>query len=441
MLQYQSVNIRQISRNRAEQIGYYRFLENSSVTVSELIRSLSDHCSLQVEGKHVLAISDSSEVNLQSHVGRLKLEELGVVGNNKDVGFFIHPTLVLDAENGLPLGLSTVQLWSRAIDHASKHERNYQKLEIEDKESYKWLLSAQQSQRCLACGGATMTTHIGDRESDLFEEFATVPDEHNHILIRACQDRRLLGQSVLLYEYLSQQLCEGTYTINVPADVQAGRAAREALVMVRRAKVEIQRPDKLNAFDYPSSVNLYAVEAVEVNPPADAQPIHWRLLTTHTVVCLEQALKIIEWYRWRWRIEQLFATLKKAGLNIEATQLESVNAIKRLTVLALSIAVRVLQMVEGRDNPDLPASISFSEQQQQCLSSLSPTLEGTTRKQQNPYPRASLPWATWFIARLGGWSGYSSQRVPGMLTLIRGLRQFESIFLGWKLAQPLPDKL
>lgn len=441
MLQYQSVNIRKISRNRAEQIGYYRFLENSGVTVSELIRSLCDHCSLQVEGKHVLAISDSSEVNLQSHVGRLKLEELGVVGNNKDVGFFIHATLVLDAQNGLPLGLSTVQLWSRAIDHASKHERNYQKLEIEDKESYKWLLSAQQSQRCLACGGATMITHIGDRESDLFEEFATVPDEHNHILIRACQDRRLLGHSVLLYEYLSQQPCEGTYTINVPADVRAGRAAREALVMVRRARVEIQRPDKLNAFDYPSSVSLYAVEAVEVNPPADTQPIHWRLLTTHTVVCLEQALKIIEWYRWRWRIEQLFATLKKAGLNIEATQLESVNAIKRLTVLALSIAVRVLQMVEGRDNPDLPASLSFSEQQQQCLSSLSPTLEGTTSKQQNPYPRASLPWATWFIARLGGWSGYSSQRVPGMLTLIRGLRQFESIFLGWKLAQPLPDKL
>lgn len=112
------------------------------MTGSELTRSLSDDCSLQVEGKHVLAISDSSEINLQSHAGRLKLEELGVVGNNTDVGFFIHPTLVLDAQNGFPLGLSTVQIWSRAIDHASKHERNYQNLEIEDKESYKWLLSA-----------------------------------------------------------------------------------------------------------------------------------------------------------------------------------------------------------------------------------------------------------------------------------------------------------
>jgi hypothetical protein len=88
MGQHQSVNIRQISRNRAEQVGYYRFLENENVTVSELVRSLSAHCQQQVEGRHVLAVSDSSEINLQSHVGRLKPEKLGVVGNNTDVGFY-----------------------------------------------------------------------------------------------------------------------------------------------------------------------------------------------------------------------------------------------------------------------------------------------------------------------------------------------------------------
>ena len=33
--EHQSVNIRQISQNRAEQVGYYRFLENEKVTVSE----------------------------------------------------------------------------------------------------------------------------------------------------------------------------------------------------------------------------------------------------------------------------------------------------------------------------------------------------------------------------------------------------------------------
>lgn len=104
MLQQQSVNIRQISQNRAEQVGYYRFLENEKVTVSELVRSIADHCQQQVEGQHVLAISDSSEINLQAHAGRLKPPGLGVVGNNRDVGFFIHPTLVLNAQTGFPLG-------------------------------------------------------------------------------------------------------------------------------------------------------------------------------------------------------------------------------------------------------------------------------------------------------------------------------------------------
>jgi hypothetical protein len=199
--------------------------------------------------------------------------------------------------------------------------------------------------------------------------------------------------------------------------------------------VHIQRPDKFNPRDYPPSITLYAVEAIEVNPPPGQEAIHWRLLTTHRVVCIEQALQVIEWYRWRWRIEQLFVTLKQAGLNLEATQLESVAAIQRLTVLPLGVAVRTLQMVEGRARADLPASLTFSDCQQQCLSVIEPSLQGRTQKLKNPYPPASLPWATWLIARLGGWSGYSSQRPPGMPTLVHGLRQFESIFLGWKLAQ------
>lgn len=43
-------------------------------------------------------------LNLQSHQGRLKPEGLGVVGNNTDIGFLIHPTLALDVANGFPLG-------------------------------------------------------------------------------------------------------------------------------------------------------------------------------------------------------------------------------------------------------------------------------------------------------------------------------------------------
>lgn len=429
------MNIRAISRNRAEQVGYYRFLENENVSVSELVRSVSEACQQQVEGLHVLAISDSSEINLQAHVGRLNPNGLGVVGNNQDKGFFIHPTLVVNAETGLPLGLSTIQLWHREVAHLDKHQRRYPSLPIEQKESYKWLLSAERSEPCLQAGGVRQVTHVGDRESDLYEEWARVPSVHRHVLVRVCRDRRLWGTQQSLYERLSEQPCAGTDSVQVLADPRSGRTAREAWLAVRMPPVQIQRPKKVSAKEYPDQVPLSAVEAKEINPPQGQEPIHWRLLTTHAVTSLEQALQVIEWYRWRWRIEQLFAILKQTGLDLESTQLESVDAIERLTILALSVALRILQLLVSRDDPTVPAQVAFSPQEQQCLMHLAPSLQGRTQKQQNPHPSASLPWATWLIARLGGWSGYRSQSPPGIPTLVRGLRQFESILRGWKLAQ------
>jgi len=431
---YQSVNIRQISQGRAEQVGYYRFLENEAVTVSELVRGLAEHCEQQVTGQHVLALSDSSEINLQAHAGRLKPEEIGLVGNHEEIGFYIHPTLVLNATSGFPLGISSLQLWSRPPERPDKRSRAYKQLPIEQKESYKWVKAAQESQPFLHSGGAQVT-YVGDREADIYEEWSTVATAQTHLLIRASQDRCLLGESQMLFAILSQQPCEGTYRVWLAGDERRGRKAREAWVAVRCCPVHLQRPARLERSEYPPSVALYAVEAREVHPPTGQEPLHWRLLTTHSVVCVEQALQVIEWYRWRWRIEQLFATLKQPGFNLEATQLESGLAIQRLCVLALSAALRVLQLVEGRDDPTQSAQLVLSPEQQQCLEQIAPTLAGRTLKQQNPHPSQTLAWVAWLIARLGGWAGYQSQPPPGIATMLRGLQQFESIFTGWKLAQ------
>jgi hypothetical protein len=410
-------------------------LENPDVTISELAHSLSIACQQQVLGRHVLALSDTSEINLQAHVGRLKPDTVGVVGNNKDVGFFIHPTLVLEAETGFPLGISAVQLWTRDADRPSKQERKYYSLPIEQKESFKWIASAERSASSLATGGATQVTHIGDRESDIYEAWCDIPDGEHHLLVRVRHDRVLADTERSLYKVLSQHPVEGTYSVEVLADARTGRRARTAWLAVRFTAVTIQRPQKVSPQDYPPQVQLWAVEAHEINPPDDQVPIHWRLLTTHRVESIEKALQIILWYRWRWRIEQLFATLKRAGLDIESSQLESGDAIQRLTIVGLSVALRILQLVEGRDRSDLDATIALSIDQQNCLRSLAPTLDGKTKKQQNPHPPRSIAWATWLIARLGGWSGYQSQRPTGMPTLVQGWRRFEAIFLGWTLNQ------
>ena len=300
-------------------MAYYRWLENSAVTVSTLIESLSQQCRDQVSKRHVLAISDTSEINLQAHAGRLKDEGLGVVGNDTDLGFFIHPTLVVDSADGLPLGLSTVQVWTRPADRPRKDERDYKNQPIEEKESYKWIESARGSRLCFELGDAQQVTYVGDSESDIYEPWIQVPEPNVHLLIRACHNRLIADSDQLLFEYLSAQPISGHYTLPVPAEPRINRTAREATMAVRLTPVRLQCTKRLKG-DYPDQVQVYAVEAMELDPPPGQKPVHWRLLTTHQVDTYLDALQIIQWYRWRWHIEQLFAILKQRGLDIEASQ-------------------------------------------------------------------------------------------------------------------------
>ncbi|MDF5718776.1 MAG: hypothetical protein PUP93_34155 [Rhizonema sp. NSF051] len=48
--------------------------------------------------------------------------------------------------------------------------------------------------------------------------------------------------------------------------------------------------------------------------------------------------------------------------------------------------VQILQFIHGRDNLNLPATVAFCDEQQQCLLNIAPTSEGQTQLQKNPYP-------------------------------------------------------
>ncbi len=75
----------------------------------------------------------------------------------------------------------------------------------------------------------------------------------------------------------------------------------------------------------------------------------------------------------------------------------------------------------------VPISEMFNEQEEECLEKINQKVEGNTEKQRNPHQRKSLSWAAWIIARLGGWSGFASQRPPGPSTMSRGLEKFKTI--------------
>ena len=71
-----------------------------------------------------------------------------------------------------------------------------------------------------------------------------------------------------------------------------------------------------------------------------------------------------------------------------------------------------------------------------ALRELNTSLQGRTAKLRNPFDETSLAWYTWIVARLGGWSGYTSRgyRPPGPKTMHRGMIIVEQILTGWRLA-------
>jgi len=165
------------------------------------------------------------------------------------------------------------------------------------------------------------------------------------------------------------------------------------------------------------------------------QPVHWRLLTTHPIKNEEDALKCIHWYKQRWHIEQLFRTLKKQGIDLESSLLEEGSRLEKLAVFACSAAVRTMQMTLAREGKsDRPATDAFTVEEIKVLERIQAQKEGKTDKQKNPHPKHSLAWAAWIIARLGGWKGYASERKPGPITMLTGLRAFESIYYGYLIA-------
>jgi Transposase DDE domain len=202
---------------------------------------------------------------------------------------------------------------------------------------------------------------------------------------------------------------------------------------VRYAPVVLRKPRHGADPDLPASLAVTLVDVRETTTPPDgSEPVHWRLLTTHSVTTLAQARRVIDLYRLRWIIEEFFRTLKTAGFDIEAADISEPQAMINLVAAATIAAVTVKQLVQARDgNTDQLLSDAFEPDDQPVLEAVSARLAGKTARQRNPHPMGSLAFAAWVIARLGGWTGYYGK--PGPKVMRRGLHEFRAIKYGTTL--------
>lgn len=376
-------SIRQFCSTSADARATYRFLQNDRVSENDIIANLKHNCISSCKGQYVVCIQDTTDINLSAHSRRIYRD--GFIGttnakNTKDLGFLIHPSLVLDAQTGVPYGYSAVKIWNRPLEFKNKHEREYKKLPIEEKESYKWIEVSRETKESLqeAVQGILI---VQDREGDIYEQFAVIPNEKTDLLVRAASNRTL-SNTTKLFSCLDNQPSQGEYEVLVGGSTRLKRKKRTAKLEVRFKQVEIKRTVGANK-NTPRTIKLHLVEAKEVGYNGKDK-ICWRLLTSLCVDCIQTAMSCIEWYSWRWTIEEVFKILKKEGFDIEASELEYASSIRKLSLMIMEVILKLFLMRLAYEEPELTleAEACFSKEEQECLSYQIQRLEGKTEKQK-----------------------------------------------------------
>ena len=425
-------SVRQLTGNESSAKGFYRFLQNDRVSEEDIVFNLSQNCKSACEGKYVICIQDTTEINLSSHSHRINKDDcIGTTNANKDkgLGFLLHTSLVLDAVEGIPYGYADIKVWNRSLEFKSKHERKYNSLPIEEKESYRWIEVSKNTKSALGGVAAGMVI-VQDREGDIYEQFAVIPDDKTDLLIRASTNRTLKDQTKL-FNCLSGEPVKGTYELIV--DTKKSRKKRTAKLQIRYKEIEIRKTRTTSQGAAPS-LKLTLIEASEAGYEG-ADKICWRLLTTIAITNIQTAKACIEWYSWRWMVEEVFKILKKEGYNIEASELEYASSIRKMCLLIMEVIIKLFLMRLAYAEPEvaLEADTCFTEEEQEFLEHQIKHLEGKTEKQKNPYKTKDLKRYVWAIARLGGWKGYESKRHPGITTLWTGLKYFKASLAGWEI--------
>lgn len=287
--------------------------------------------------------------------------------------------------------------------------------------------------------------HVMDREADDYVLFSRLMEMGDDFVIRSQHNRRLGHSAVAshtskrLFDALEGEgfALERRATLSrrsknrPPASKRTHppRARRKAKLSVRAGYVELLRPTAAEPVGQPTMVLGY-VEVVELNPPRDAEPICWRLLTTLPVDTPEQMARVVDIYRKRWLIEEYFKSLK-TGCAAEKRQGRSLKSLLTTLALLIPVAWRLLVLRAcSRDRPKAPASAVIDAVELAALRHLA-------KKQKLP-PKPTCRQVMMAIARVGG--HLKSNGEPGWLVLGRGLERLLDFSAGFRAAMRITSE-
>jgi hypothetical protein len=298
-------------------------------------------------------------------------------------------------------------------------------LPLEDKESYKWLRSAQQTSDALKDflddGGQAVL--VGDRESDLTDLFAQQRHPNFHLLVRSLHPRRVeIGSQKSCLPALLDSVTEcGEYTVTVSR--QHASPEREAKMGLKYAQVTLAPFGKNVARQ-----QLWVVQASEKDAPAAVTPLSWTLFSTKEVPDFDEARRVVQRYSRRWLIERLHYTLKTGCFNVERLQFDDLHTLANALAFYYVVAWQVLWLMYwSRERPEAPVEDFFSKEEVLILSR-------TSRK-----PIATMKQAIRAVAELGGYVYYPKAGPPGVKLLCAGQRRLNDMVEAINLFKNEPE--
>jgi len=396
------------TKNRNSAKGFYRLLGNIKFSIDKLTEESRKFTIKKVlEHETILAIQDTTDINMNSHK---KTEGLGYSSEHV-LGIKVHSCIAITPE-GLPLGLldQSYETREKAKSTLTKSEKSSRP--IEEKESYRWLEMLRDSTADIPDSVNVIT--ICDREGDFYELYAAAMEIGKDFVIRVTHDRKTSENEKVIEKIRHTKAC-GQVTVNIPRNTRNNCPSRKAEMEVACCSVNVLKPDSLNRTNVLDSIQMNIVRISEIGVKDDIEKIEWILATNLPVTNADDAMKIVEYYVQRWKIERFHFVLK-SGCKVESIQQRNYDKITAVIFMKSVIAMFIMTITYiGRILPDIPCNVFFDEDEWKVLYKIA---NKTKCVPDEPY---SLADAIKYLGTLGSYKRAPSDGPPGLKSIWKGL--------------------
>lgn len=397
--------------------GLYRLVDHKKVTHTQVLQPHKERTHRQMRACKgaVLVLHDTTELDYSGLKSVHK--DLGQIGNGGGRGYKCHNTLAVAADTREVLGLANQILFCRA--DVSKGETKEARRKRSTRESLLWLHG---SQAVPAAPEGHLWVDVADRGADTnefldYEDFQgkkyLVRSQHNRWVQPGHEgDVNAGDERVKLHDWLREFPDKGRRTVKVPA--RAGQPARTATVGVTWARIRVLRSRQPRGNGRGVSLPVWAVRVWELVPPKHVkEPLEWILLTNVAVSRFEDAGDRIDWYTFRWIIEEYHKAMK-TGCNIEQMEFTKVDRLQPAIALVSVVAILLLTLRDSSRRPDRNRQRARDVIPSEYVAVLA------AWRYRDPDRDLTVHEFYYALARLGGHQNRRSDHPPGWLVLWRG---------------------